>query len=281
MLPSIRPSTSGIVNDLVEIRQLKSLVPTVQRLLRLLSGIPRSRGTFRTLARTYSDAYLQWSFNIAPVIADIEAVLHVLTASHDRLKRLRAGSGNVLTKHFQASLEDSYKDKTITCSGLQCASWCVAPPTVDASCSVEYTRRQFNATIQYVYSVNAPDGLASEIGSFLDVLGVNLNPSIIWNAIPWTFVVDWFANISSWLDQLKVRNIEPVTVILDYCWSISLVRSVKASMSVIEGTAFEINESAYFRQAVTPDLYHALQVSGLNPKEFSLGLALGLSRLKS
>jgi hypothetical protein len=118
------------------------------------------------------------------------------------------------------------------------------------------------------------------MAALLDVLGVNLNPQIIWNALPWSFVVDWVIRVNKWLDNFKVSNLEPTTYIHQYCWSSKVEREILLSIGfpgVLD--VQRITESAYRRQVTVPDYVRIIELSGLSLKEFSLAAALGLSRL--
>jgi hypothetical protein len=54
--------------------------------------------------------------------------------------------------------------------------------------------------------------------AYLDALGFELNPKIIWDAIPFSFVLDWFFGIGSWLDRHKYDTLElPISYIGSYC----------------------------------------------------------------
>jgi hypothetical protein len=145
---------------------------------------------------------------------------------------------------------------------------------------VEYPIRKFHATMEYSYKVSNLSPLIDEGAALLDVLGINLNPAIIWNAVPWSFVIDWLIGIGRWLDNFKVRNLEPVTHIHQYCYSIHIrrVTTLGLGWNAIHDVA-RITEDAYKRIRTVPDYILAIKSSGLNPKEFSLAAALGISRL--
>lgn len=51
----------------------------------------------------------------------------------------------------------------------------------------------------------------------LDSLGFELNPRILWDAIPFTFILDWFFGIGSWLESHKHDTLElPVAYMGSY-----------------------------------------------------------------
>jgi hypothetical protein len=124
--------------------------------------------------------------------------------------------------------------------------------------------------------------------SHLDYLGINLNPAIIWNAIPWSFVVDWVAGVGPYLDQLRVENMAPQINIRRALWSVSRKRVITVSKGTrVSNPTYHtlltrnrlpaVTQTAYRRQLFMPSI-SSIQSSGLTPKEFSLGAALVIAQ---
>jgi hypothetical protein len=155
----------------------------------------------------------------------------------------------------------------------------VANASIGCARAVSYSDRTFHATLDYTFSYVNLSAFDDETAALLDVLGVNFNPAIIWNALPWSFVVDWLIGVSQWVDQFKVRLLEPVTYVHQYCWSTRIARQIRLDYGwdAVQPVA-RISELAYKRQVHQPDYVREIQLSGLSLKEFSLAAALGLSR---
>jgi hypothetical protein len=146
-----------------------------------------------------------------------------------------------------------------------------------------YTRAMFYASMEFSYTLDQYVRDNAELYGLLDSLGVNFNPAIIWNAIPFSFVIDWVAGVSRWLDNYKIRLIEPRTSISNYCWAINVVRNTKTFLS--QGTysstcpasssqMADVVENLYYRFNDAPDFSGSLTRSGLSSREFILGGAL-------
>jgi len=151
----------------------------------------------------------------------------------------------------------------------------------------------FHAEIEYNYNFTQYQVANAQLLGMLDAMGVNLNPAIIWNAIPWSFVIDWVFGISRWLDQYKELNMEPVINIHRFLTSVTYRRRILVSRSLIRETTYHdigsneyvkdtsgplpvTTESAYRRDVGMPTS-SSVQQSGLNLKEFTLGAALILT----
>lgn len=150
-----------------------------------------------------------------------------------------------------------------------------------------YQRARFGASVEYSYTLSTYQRENALLHGFLDALGVNFDPRIIWNAIPWSFAVDWVLGVNQWLRQFRTRLIEPQTVIYRFLWSIDIRRSVlcyfKTGTSAYyvghgEQPMYLLTERAYKRVPCQPDIYSSLTRSGINSHEFLLAASLAVTR---
>lgn len=302
MLPGIKPSLS-VLNTLAELKDIKSAGRSIGRINdalaaseRLKEALARSRhvvklltgqsrralaaASLRTILKSGSDSYLQAQFNIGPLLRDIAGISSAVSSARSQLNTLIANAGRRQVKHYRARLSSHYTPRDETRSVAIPAAF--RGVTTQGRREVVYPVSMFYATIEYCYKMPyfnySPEDYLP--GAISDVLGANFNPSIIWNAIPWSFVVDWVVGVNRWLDQFKTRNIEPVTSISRYCYTTHVVRHIKLSHAEggtpVPFARFE--EEAYCRTPHSPDWYRSIELSGLNLKEFSLAGALALSR---
>jgi hypothetical protein len=61
-----------------------------------------------------------------------------------------------------------------------------------------------NATLVYKYSVPKLPGFIARATQLLDAFGVSPDPSLIWDAIPYSFVLDWFMNFGEWFHRQRI-----------------------------------------------------------------------------
>lgn len=297
MLPGIRPKLS-LLNTIFELKDIKSMSRSYERARVLGHRISRyltqnyrwNRWDLRTLRRLTglgSDGFLQWKFNLAPLVSDLLAVRAAGRNIVTQVENLLRDEGKLKTRHFKRVLVDTYPD-----SDNESYDSGALPFGIDARLKyrryVTHSIREFNATIAYVYYLRNWERENAPLLGFLDALGVNFNPAILWNAVPYTFIIDWFANIGSFLSRYTIRNIEPVTDIRGFCWSVRVKRIVRTTYQSY-GSPYPTNgpevpvatliEDSYLRVPETPLLNNALQLSGLNSSEFSLSAALIGSRV--
>jgi len=290
LLPGIRPNLS-LLNFIYELKDFKSLPRTISR----LSSIPRKGNkTLRKILGGGSDGYLQAQFNILPLLRDITNLRNAVKNTRKQIESFLSNEGIRRKVHHSIEMTSLYPDSS------NATDWRGWPNQINTGLPdhlvyrfksnrlITYGRRHFTCTLEYSYAIPGWQRENATLLGYSDALGINLNPAIIWNAIPWTFVVDWVLGVSQWLDQTKSKNLHPVTVIYNWSYSQSTSRTVKVYTDVeptegLGGFRFrncEINEEAYRRFTGVPSLESAISGSGINSQEFMLASALALSRLR-
>jgi hypothetical protein len=295
MMPGIKAELS-LINSIIELKDFRSLGKSIRgsldaalSVLKKVKGAA-SGGTLRKILQSTADGYLQLQFNILPLLKDISAVMHVMSSVDEQIVRLVNGVGKRQTRHFRYVWAEQQMETTQSrgpyflgpgpnypgeTGAFKWTTRAIAQPTL------------FNAEIQFNYSLTGWEIAHARLLGFLDALGVNVNPAIIWNAIPWTFVLDWVVGVSSLLNTMKTPNINPTVNITNYCWSVRRQRDLYTQFDywgyhspgvgqypVILPT---VHEEAYRRQVGLPSR-SSLSLSGLSLTELSLGAALLVAR---
>lgn len=291
LLPGMKPNLS-LVNSILELKDLHSIVGTCSHLkdsiLRLVgkSNAP-THLTLRELARRQGDTYLQYKFNIAPMISDVQGIFKSFKRYQALANRLVSQSAKALTRHHSVTLNEIPSENgKPELGGLSRTTLrlTVDPGFYDVYSTprrtATYGPSKFHVEMQYDYRYTEFQRQHAALFSVMDSLGVNFNPAIVWNAIPWSFVVDWVVNVSSFLAQFRTNNMEPVINIRRCLWSIKRSRSIACSFDVqghIGIPASSVEETTYCRvpYMVTTD---SIKSSGLSLTEVSLGAALVSTR---
>lgn len=299
LLPGIRPNLS-LINSIIELKDFKTMPRTLKRISTLAQ---KGNRTLRQILGGGADAYLQKEFNVMPLLADISGYSRAAADAQRQVDKLLAQENKKLRHHYYSDISHLYGDDT-SLSFINNSHVLYAIP--DTSCAsavglvnakvlggsemarLSSTSARFHAEIEYSYYFSSYERENAKLLGLLDVLGVNFNPAIIWNALPWSFVVDWVLGVSRWLDQFKLPNLDPVTIIHRFLYSVEVDRSVDIHLNVnvggplptVGGTAVQLTEESYRRVCGLPGITRALRASGISPKEFILGGALALSRRK-
>lgn len=327
MLPSIKAELS-LINSVYELKDFRSLPRTltkltsfvqqigtaVKRSVKLSQSMSRKRRLFSRSLPTFSealgvsaDSYLQTQFNILPLLSDISDLFVAITKTHRRINDLVSRQGKRQHKYFTVQVPTFQAATTSsTINVFQTTgqfSGTYSPQGNYTSCykgrdyAVQCAREiipaefaEFNAQIEYNYSFTRFQTENARLLGMLDALGLNLNPAIIWNAIPWTFIVDWVIDVSRWLDQRKTLLLEPAINITRYSWSFKTHRRTRIRFKTHPSCTQPVRtpwlylpdlwETSYRRTTEMPAYSSLLSVSGLSTKELSLGVALAITRRK-
>jgi hypothetical protein len=179
----------------------------------------------KDIVKRLTGAHLEASFGIVPFVADIVQTYTSLTELEYKIKILRRYAGRKQKRHFKRAFSDLPESIT---SGFPLEDGWQWLPTVDVAWPSPYNTEFrppltyyqkwvwiqppiYHAQIEYIYSIPAMTEAEASVLAHLDALGLKLDPSIIWNAIPYTFLIDWIADVSGFLKTFSRDNF-PVTV---------------------------------------------------------------------
>lgn len=298
MLPKVKAELS-LINSLIELKDIVTLRTTIESVAKLVQNFHRkSARPLGRIFRTKADVYLQYKFNIRPLLSDIHGIYRGIANVERRINDFITRSGCLRVSHFSRQLSESVE----TIDGATRGSFYASSyPTGDGAyllpCIsvserlVQPDPTSFHVQVQYNYNYSAYQVEHARWLALLDAFGVNLNPQVIWNAIPWSFVVDWVLGVGQALSDYKVGNMDPKINILQCLWSVKRSRRIVVQGHIdsdlwLEGSSERVRahytrpvvrETAYRRQLFNPTS-GSIQSSGLSPTEFSLGAALVVSR---
>jgi hypothetical protein len=253
------PSQTSIANFVFELREIASLLP------RLASS----------LSRTIASGYLNLEFGWKPLIKDIKTLALTCSRVEDRLAWLR--------KHYGEWVDLGFYRKNIQEIGsVQWAvssaySWAWDYKIVDYS-------SEFRARGYLLQRLRDLDSTLTLVRAFMSALGLNNPLKVVWNALPYSFVIDWFGKVSTHLDRLgKVQDVSSQWQVERTCMSYTQtckfeVRSVNLSWdgSVVNPTQLlgTVNLRRYIRVPGLPVSLDIFSLNNLNPKQLALTMAL-------
>lgn len=308
IMPRIK-SEFSVLNAVYELKDFKHLVLTARRTLARVGQLGLGRvflsslknvaafarkPTLRSLAGLAAGTYLQWKFAIAPLISDINATWRAVSTVESKLRKLLDGVEKVRVGHFSVAYPEYVNDTIIT------PGWSYQQPfgypyaasrrfqAWGLTREIAYEPSKFHVEIEYSYCLLDLQVAHSRLFAYLDAFGINLNPAIIWNAIPYTFLLDWVVGVSRFLDGMKAGFMDPMVFIRQYLWSITRERRITGRVRYLTlgattpgGQEYGLPvcvEQSYRRETQMPSKSSFLQTSGLTPTELSLGTALLVSR---
>lgn len=318
LLPTVKPEMS-LINSIIELKDFKSLPRTIKGIKDLGLGgtgslksllIVRAKQIVPSLsfsknlkwvilngAKVLADVYLQQMFNIRPLLSDIVALQAAVSVAEKRLRRIINDAGRPVTAHWSCNIQEYANSSeatepivTTNMKNVYCNFW--THSWVKWLRFVYYEPTWFHAEIQMSWTLSEFQRAHARLLTLLDVVGINFNPVIVWNALKWSFVADWVLGINTYLNSLRIGNMDPVINIHRFLFTFRRRRRIlvqresggwnaDGSVRARETVACPmVTEMAYRRSCGLPDIA-SLRTSGLSSTEVTLGSALGVSLVHS
>jgi len=256
MVPSFREDIS-LVNFLLELKDLKR--------------IPDLWSRRRTFLKNVANAHLNYKFGIAPLVSDITKLVEALGSFDRKIKRLEAGQGKAQVTHYATSVHVPKPAAARVLYDEGGGEYQVKFK------SIWLEKPKYHASMTYVYKL--PDlGVASNRAkALLDNLGVRPDLQIVWNAIPFSFLIDWFSQVGDFLGSLSGDNLQIPVTIVDFCHSVKYtVRSVLIDRDFGYETEIAYADTeVYHRLREIPRVgLPTIRGSDISSSEFLLGASL-------
>ncbi|DAD51880.1 TPA_asm: maturation protein, partial [ssRNA phage Gerhypos.1_24] len=176
LIPQI-PQEVSLPNFLYELRELADLIPKIED----------------SLIKSAAGGYLTYSFGYAPLIGDLRKLANLAETVAARLQYLRDTWGRETRLSFESTWETT------------------APDTVVYNFGEVYTYRRLSFKGIFRaggYLFHMLEDLDSKIGTLrglVGALGFNNPLGVLWEAIPFSFVVDWFTRIGNAISRSAVQ----------------------------------------------------------------------------
>jgi hypothetical protein len=233
-----------LINSILELKDLKRMnpIPSLRRLqgrhltLRKLASSHRERTAYmKEIMTRMNNAHLNAAFGIVPFMTDVISIHDELVMLAEKLARLKRSVGKRLQRHYKRVLPVSagvFADKLWETDQVSNRTW--PGPIQNDRSTIGYSRPlpsfsrrsrwvlrpTYHATMRYSYTLPEMDSKHEEVLAKLDTLGVRLDPSIVWNAIPFSFIVDWVVDVSGFLQKMARDNYPINTTIHEFCHSV-------------------------------------------------------------
>lgn len=266
MLPSLGGDVS-LTNFLLELIELRLLL----RFFRQYGPEAHTvADQLRDVLKKVSEGHLTWAFGIRPFIGDLQEIWNTLFNYEKRLKDFLARRNKPQKRFYSESGEDKGTDAD-SYDGTYLFSI-----TSESEWSVKWKRV---ATMSYTYDCADIQTRIDKLKALRDMLGLRFTPSVIWEAIPFSFVVDWFLGVGKFLESIENDLIVPDVIITDY--SVSYKSSISAHVNCTfnqggySGPAITHGLRWYERRRALPDTGGTpLSLSGLGPNQLALSASL-------
>lgn len=252
-------------NDMLELHQIKGLLSPF--------------GGAKSLIGRYSNAYLWYMFGIAPMIKTIQGVIDLMRTVRSKIADIRRRAKRLQTRHYAipidivSGVELPEGDSSLVFSE-NVGDFRVVRLFADTQW---VTEPKYHATMKFRYDVSELSDLELELRAWGEAMDLFDPLAILWNAIPFSFVLDWFTNMGDWIEQLLRTPAIPI-VIEDFSHSVKFSYKTELYIhwwgeSLIAPIA-RGTKSYYERRRDVPSMYTGLDFRPPSATAVSLGAAL-------
>lgn len=217
-------------------------------LVRDLQELPKLANQLRQLHRTRNirterpynaaAAHLMIQFGILPTLADVRDFMNILIRWASRVEESQKLSERVYTSLMPV--------KAFTGKDYVEYYYYTLPPSVFCSLGVHITQSTvLHQTTKFYFVMPELTDLLSRIKYWVDKLGL-LDPTALWDALPWSFVVDWVIDVSTWIRKtLKPRLLPATLVICDWGESLHSITNYNALIPYPTYSSFTNNTAVW------------------------------------
>lgn len=179
-----------------------------------------------------ANGFLAKEFGLDPFLSDVKKLFSILSDMEKRLVFLKKTMG----KQYRMG----HREELTMPSGLANPI-----PHGVTTLECEFYRATVNFSFVVSHNLSDLDSLRSRIGLLMAALGIDKPAAILWEAVPYSFLVDWFANVQDILETVKVNPFISGEITIH-----------KVSTSVTQRASFGHYINVYGNQKTLLDRYH-------------------------
>jgi hypothetical protein len=248
------PADLSLGNFLLELDDLAAILPKLEK----------------TLSKTIASAFLNYNFNWKPLIKDLQAIFNMCASVTSRIDHLRKTRGKP-TRIF-------FLRKGVN-TGPAPYVWDTGPGGVMFEFSVEDYLVEYRACSWLSQNLTHLDDFYGLLRAYMGKTGLNNPLKIIWNAIPFSFVLDWIVPVSSYLNRFKIQGADGVWDLRDTtCSMLQTAKIIVTQVDRVSGDRAVIGKVAFRRYERVVGLPVPLlllpSLQALSEKQLALLLAM-------
>lgn len=277
-LKPTNPSFAGL-NSLYELKDLPGMLR-----LRLKNG----------LVKGSSDSYLNGAFGWAPLLNDIRRLVELQQKIQRRLEWLKRNNGKPIRREVTLLEDTTTTGPTIYGTPSHGHFWPIIGSANWAGnqyaylSSVTYTKIWASARFRY-WLPPGPRDIEWDRNMLRRLYGISVTPSVVYNMIPWSWLIDWFTNLGDIIANLDSGVADRLAA--DYLYLMGTVERI-SRLDVTGNLYLDRTSGPMAISASTTNTFkHKKRIKGdpfgfnTNPSsltvwQLSILGALGLSRLR-
>jgi hypothetical protein len=220
-LPKFKNRMS-LINFLIELKDLRRLAQQARDIRDYLARTKTPKW------RELPNYHLATEFGYLPFIRDLLACARAIGEVRRKAKELIKNQHRVISGNYRKTLpnvlytnEIAFGDQVFI--GPDPTDGTTGPMfafTEGGSETIAIRNRRVTFTVRYSYWIPNLTDFQVEMRGYLAALGVEWNPKILWDALPFSFLIDWAIDVGDWLERKFAQPVCPISLrIHDFCVS--------------------------------------------------------------
>jgi len=201
------PSIVSLINFIYELREMKDM-------------IPKFATKIRHLPRALNNNFLSIEFAWKPFVGDLVKFTQLFSSVTARLDWLRKNRGKTVPLHY--GKQNFWTNPVVgTHIGSKWSyGWSGSGGREDFTADLTMQINDIHASCKLYQRLDGLDDAWAFFRALTSAAGVNNPAKIVWAAIPFSFIVDWFFPVSDWLNRVAVQPFGGAWDLTDCCFSI-------------------------------------------------------------
>jgi hypothetical protein len=310
--PSFDSSTlknvgSTLINRAIPTQPHASLAQALAELKDGLPSIPllsvlRGKGSATSIG---SDDFLNYSFGIKPLISDILKICESVKSGNKLVKQFIKDSGKQVRRRRSLPVEDynqaTYSEYDVAPRGLSYPGADTFDVNFRSICSnfdghswytrvdtTESTQRKWKFSGAFTYFLSEDDSIVGRLDRYEQLanhlLGTRITPSTLYQLAPWSWLIDWFVDIGTVIDNATLLQDDGLVLNYGYlmCENITTVKRVGYGFSFQSGEKLQphtatVRTQSKQRWRANPYGF-GITEEELNPFQWAILAALGMTK---
>lgn len=245
-------------------------------------------------AKNAGDEYLNYQFGWVPLANDISGASRAFVNAAKLLEAYQRNSGKIVRRRYEFPLVSSVSTSVVgqqdaahlATNGQYVKANSQPMPTLYKKTEF-YQRTWFSGAFTYHLPANwnSRDWFLRNQAQASYLYGIELTPDTVWNAVPWTWAVDWFSNAGDVVSNLSSWSSDGLVMKWGYVMQHTVTKhtyymTMPARLHPY-GTIWASPVSAFYetkrRERATPFGFSS-NWNGLTNRQLAIASALGISR---
>jgi hypothetical protein len=215
------PTVISLANFLYELKDLPGMIRNLWHVFVDLNKLFNRNSTPLKVAKFGANQALGVNYGWLPFISDLKKLATVLKVVMNRIQHLKRTYKKWTKIHFHRTLAP--RDFPVRPKGLDPGN-----SGLDIRWSLTEYKATFNASAYYWHDFEGLNDEFTTLKAFWVAFGLDNPARVLWNAIPYSFVVEWFVRLSDVVDRLRINQFSGHVRLENVCYSYTQTGKVQA-----------------------------------------------------